>query len=256
MNDDKSKTYTHESYGAITVSRASGSGHLFGSDAVHHHFVHVQIRHAEMRRDLSHDWIYSGGNAVVEFYMSEAQWARFVSSFGDGTGTPITLRSIQGKSLEKTPEPTHFTSEFRDEVKKTVGKAVGTLEQLMGQLKEALLPGNKTLGKKDLAVLLQGIEQSVMQVKDNLPYVEKCFDETMENKMSEALIEFEGITSQRLRDIGIATVNASLPESSFQRGLSLTESSTPMCSICEEKPAKTSRGLCVGCAGNDVVGEI
>lgn len=129
--------------------------------------------------------------------------------------------------MEMTPEPTHFTSEFRDEVKNTVGKAVVTLEELMGQLKQVLLPGNKTLGKKELNVLLEGIEHAVMQVKSNLPYVEKCFDETMENKMSEALIEFEGITSQRLRDIGINAVQASLPESTFKRGLGLPDRNDP-----------------------------
>jgi|SRR5208282_347521 len=217
------KVYEHESYGAITVTRASGRGYLFGSDAEHHHFVHVEIRHAELHRSLSHDWVSSGGVPVTEIWMTEAQWARFVSSFGDGTGTPCTIRNIEGREMEMTPEPTHFTSEFRDEVKKTVGKAVVTLEQLMGQLKEALLPGNKALGKKELGVLLNGIEHAVMQVKSNLPYVEKCFDETMENKMAEALIEFEGITTQRLRDIGIATVQASLPENTFRRGLALTE---------------------------------
>jgi len=145
----------------------------------------------------------------------------------DGTGTPCTIRNIEGRTMEMTPEPTHFTSEFRDEVKNTVGKAVVTLEELMGQLKQVLLPGNKTLGKKELNVLLEGIEHAVMQVKSNLPYVEKCFDETMENKMSEALIEFEGITSQRLRDIGINAVQASLPESTFKRGLGLPDRNDP-----------------------------
>jgi hypothetical protein len=218
------KTYKHESFGAVTVTRASGAGYLFGSDALHHHFVHIEVRHAELRRHLSHDWISSGGGKpVTEIWMTEAQWARFVSSFGDGTGTPCTIRNIDGKDMEMAPEPTHFTSEFRDEVKKTVGTAVGTLDQLIGQLKEALLPGNKSLGKKELGVLMQGLEHAVMQVKSNLPYVEDCFNETMENKMSEALIEFEGIVSQRLRDIGVASVQNSLPETTFKRGLELTE---------------------------------
>lgn len=218
------KVYEHESYGAITVTRASGQGYLFGSDAEHHHFVHVEVRHAEMHRTLSHDWVSSSSRMpVVEFWMTEAQWARFVSSFGDGTGTPCTLRTIDGRQIEKTPEPTHFTSEFRDEIKKTVGKAATTLTELLKVLKESNLPGNKTLNKKEQGVLISGLEQAVMAINSNLPYVEECFNETMENKMSEALIEFEGITSQRLRDIGISTVQASLPESTFKRGLALTE---------------------------------
>jgi hypothetical protein len=218
------KVYEHESYGAVTVSRCSGRGYLFGSDAEHQHFVRVEIRHAEMHRTLSHDWVSSSSRMpVCDLFMTEAQWARFVSSFGDGTGTPCTLRSIDGRQLEKTPEPTHFTSEFRDEIKKTVGKAAETLKELLKTLKESNLPGNKTLNKGEQKVLIEGLEHAVMAINSNLPYVEKCFDETMENKMSEALIEFEGITQQRLRDIGIATVQASLPESTFKRGLELAE---------------------------------
>lgn len=216
LNDD-TKVITHESYGAITINRTSGQTHLFGSDAVHHHFVHIQIRHAEMHRDLSHDWLYSGGLPVTEIWMTEAQWAEFVSAFGQGMGTPCTIRSIEGRELEMPPKPDHFTSKFKDEVKATVGKAVGTLKQLSRQLKEALLPGNKALGKKELGVLLGGIEHAVMQVESNLPYVEECFEETMEKKLSEAKIEIEGVLAARLRAIGAIAAQAKglLPEDAF-----------------------------------------
>jgi hypothetical protein len=227
--DDDRKTYKHESYGAITINRSSGSAYLFGSDALHHQFVHIEIKHAEMNRDLSHNWIYSGGVPITEIWMTEAQWAEFVSSFGQGSGVACTIRGIEGRTMQLPPEPEHFTSEFKDEVKKTVGKAVGTLKGLTGQLDEALLPGNKALGKKDLGKLLSEINHAIMQIEANLPYVETCFEEEMEKKMSEAKVEFEAVVANRLREMGIQhVIQQYLPETSIQRGAGLLTGETDL----------------------------
>lgn len=215
-NEDRT-VEAHESYGAITINRTSGRTHLFGSDAEHSHFVHIEVRHAEMHRDLSHDWLHSGGVPVTEIWMTEAQWAEFVSSFGQGAGVPCTLRHIEGRRLALPPEPEHFTSHFRKEVRATVGKAVAELKGLEAALAEALLPGNKPLGKKALADLLGGVKHAVMQVESNLPYVEDCFDETVEKKLSEAKIEIEGVLAARLRAVGAMAAEARglMPESPF-----------------------------------------
>lgn len=207
------KKFEHESFGNITVCKTSSTGtHLFGSEARHHHFVHVQVNRADVTRDLSHDWIHAG-QRLIEFNMTESQWAHFVSSFSDGGGTPITLRYVDGKGMEPCPIPEDSHDTFAAEVKERVDDVVKDLRGLRDKLAETLKPGNKTLGKKELQEVLRTVDSAVMQVTNNLPYIEKCFNESMEKKMTHAKIEFEAIVSHRLQQMGLENLRKSLPES-------------------------------------------
>jgi hypothetical protein len=216
------KKFKHESYGKIVVTKTSSSGtFLFGSEAKHHHFVHVEIEEAEMNRDLSHNWLF-GGKRLLEFHMTESQWAHFVSSFSDGTGTPITLRYVNGKGMEPCPPPEQFRAQFASEVKERVDRAVEGLRDLSSQLRETLKPGNKPLGKKDLAEVLSTVDRAVQEVSSNLPYI---FNESMDKKMTDAKIEFESIVAYRLQEMGLASLRNSLPEND-SLGLSGEEKSS------------------------------
>ena len=207
----------HESFGNITVCRTQGSPHyLFGSEARHHHAIHVEINSAELHRDLSHDWVFAR-KRLLEFYMTESQWAHFVSSFSDGSGTPVTLRYVNGEGIEPCPAPDDSRTIFSHEVRDRVNDAVDGLKKLRVRLAEALEPGNKTLGKKELLEVLRTVDTAVMQVTNNLPYIEQCFNDSMEKKMTDAKIEFEAIVGTRLQQMGLETLRAALPESAFEQ---------------------------------------
>ena len=208
------KVYKHPSFGNISVTRCSSTGtYLFGSDARHHHFVHVEINSAEMVRDLSHDWLH-GRKRLVEFYMTESQWANFVSSFGDGTGTPVTLRYFNGEGMGECPPPESQTSQFATEVKERVAKAVVGLKTIRDRIKTSLLPNAKPLNKTELREALGEVDSAVMQVEQNLPWIAKVFNESMERKTTEAKIEFEAIVARRLQQLGLESLRNSLPEPS------------------------------------------
>ena len=83
---------THPAFGTITVSRPTSSPGkiLFGSDIDHQHYVSVRIHDAEINRDLHRDWLHPG-KTILEFSMSEVQWAKFVSGAGISQATQITL---------------------------------------------------------------------------------------------------------------------------------------------------------------------
>lgn len=204
------KKYEHESYGAISVNRVSGQTHLFGSDAIHNNYIRIDISEADMRRSLSDDHLMAN-RRLVTVDLTFDQWARFVSSFGIGMGTPCTLRRVGTKQYADPPEPEHFSSKFRDDLKKTMATATEKLDGLIGTLKEALLPGNKTLGKKELTQVLSDIQQALMQVKSNIPFVEDQFDEHMERKVSAALVEVEGTIAHGLREAGLASLRDAMP---------------------------------------------
>lgn len=198
--DDKVKK--HPSFGSISVSRIHGQVNLFGSDVTHGNFIEVQISECESRRSLSRDW-YLSGKELISVWMTEMQWAQFVSSFNQGDGTPVTLRHLNGKVMPELPSPEKITSDFQKEVVATVQRSLDSLESVIAKIGTALAPNAKTPGKKDLHEMMRELEMSLMQFKNNLPFVEKQFTEAMEQKMTEAKTSFEGYINTRLRQMGL-----------------------------------------------------
>ena len=210
MFDDQ-KITKHESFGSILVNRVSGQAFLFGSEARHHSFIRIEICEADMRRNLSDDHIFAN-RRLVEVDMTYEQWARFVSSFGIGMGTPCTLRQVGTKKYEEPPEPENFTTKFQDDLKATMDTAMKKLEGLIKKLSQSNLPGEKPLGKKEQVKVLDDIEHAVMQIKQNIPFIENQFDEMMENKVAAAIVEVEGVVADGLRQAGIASLRQNMPE--------------------------------------------
>src|SRR4051812_19636627 len=94
----RSTTERHPAYGMIGASRVNWAGNgtnLFGSDFRHRNTVRIQIHGADVRRDLSHDWIHADSRrSLVEVELSEAQWAGFVSTLNVGDGVACTIRHV------------------------------------------------------------------------------------------------------------------------------------------------------------------
>src|SRR5271168_1748539 len=84
--------------GVIKVSRCQGRADLFDSDVDHQHFIEVEISHADRTRHLSQHWIH-GGRQIISIWLSEIQWAHFLSSMNQGEGSPCTLKHIEGKRI-------------------------------------------------------------------------------------------------------------------------------------------------------------
>jgi len=214
--DDEEVVDKHESYGMVGMNCVSGETRLFGSQALHHSFLRFEVRHAEMRRQHSYDRPVADSMPVIEFDISHAALAQLITNPGRGYGVPCTLRRVNGKQMEEPPDPTPITSKFQGDLKKTMASAMSTLEGLANQLREVTLPGNKPLGKKELSTLLGGIRHAIMQVKDNIPYVEDSFNEHMEDEVNKAITELEGARGHMISQLGLeafaATAEQQLPE--------------------------------------------
>jgi hypothetical protein len=219
FEDDK--ITKHESFGAITANRVSGQAYLFCSEALHNGFIRIEISEADMRRSLNEDR-HMANRRLVAIEMSYEQWARFVSSFGIGMGTPCTLRQILTKQYEECPEPEHFASKFQDDLRRVMAEATKKLEGLINKLKQSNLPGEKPLGKTEQKVVLNDIELALMQIKSNIPFLEEQFDEHMEKKVAAALVEIEGVVSHGLREAGLERLREGMPD--YSRALSMDES--------------------------------
>jgi len=97
-------------------------------------------------------------------------------------------------------------------LKETVASAMSKLNGLTKQLDEALLPGNKPLGKKELAQAVRDIRHAAMEIEQNIPFLEDQFDEMMEKKVSGAVVEIESIVAHGLREAGMEHLRQQMPE--------------------------------------------
>lgn len=203
----------HPSFGKIVVTKpqAAGGVYLFGSEARHQSFVSVRIYSAREERDLSHDWSFQE-KLLMEFSMSEAQWAYFVSSFGNGGGTHVTLRHYAEGSLldiPQPPAPKPVLDKFSAEIKGKTDIVEATLKEARELV--AQLRAKPSVKKSDLDELSKKIATAEREVIDNMPYVETCFNERMEQVVTEAQIEFEGYVNSRIQEMGLQAIAAGVP---------------------------------------------
>lgn len=201
---DEGPKQQHESYGMVGINRTQSSGtHLFGSIMNHHSFITLTIKHASVRRMLSGDWYSAESLPIVEIELSHTQFAELITSPGIGDGVPCTIRGLDGKLLEACPPPEAIDSKFAEDLKKTTTETVRQLKDLTQQLAEALLPGNKTLGKKELNVLLSGLRSALQSVTDSIPFIEKSFGEEMEDQINKAKGEMEAVATTLILKTGL-----------------------------------------------------
>src|SRR5512140_796676 len=70
----------------------------------HQHFIGITISRAAKYRSLANDRVHGELRTVTEVFLSEAQFARFITSPMDGNGTPCTIHCITGTYMPEPPE--------------------------------------------------------------------------------------------------------------------------------------------------------
>jgi hypothetical protein len=191
---------THPAFGMIGASRVSSGGsgqNLFGSDFGHHAYVEIRIRHAELNRNLSTDWVF-GRNEIVRVMLSEAQWATFVSSLNVGDGVPCTLDAIGGEVVPGIRSLPARRKEFATEMEATVGSAVKELDAIVAAMTDAEIPPRK---KEEL---LSHLRMARRHLLSNVPFVAKVFDEHMEKTVERAKVEVNAYLQLTLMRAGVA----------------------------------------------------
>lgn len=184
--DEKTKVYTHPSYAIITSSRISRGQNcaMFGTSLKTNHPIRIEIRPAELRRDLNHDWYHGKRLPFIEIEMSEGQWAQFVSSMNVGEGTPCTVKHLNGEAIDNPPFINKLT-EFQDEFQKSMEEMSTELETVVEDVVE-MLQTKKNINKTDRQMMLRKIDKFVMNIKANMPYVAEKFGDQMEKVVDEA----------------------------------------------------------------------
>ena len=136
--DRGGETHTHEAFGTVVLTMPQGGGmqgmSLFGSDIGHHQCISIEIHRAELTRDLGRDWIRSR-ELVAKVAMSHAQFAQFITSAGNGSGTPCTIRYAvpSGTSLEEMAPIAKIESKHethRREIRQSANEQINKVQAL------------------------------------------------------------------------------------------------------------------------------
>lgn len=198
---DKTGDETHPSWGTIRVHRCSGSVVLFDSVARHQHFIALSIHRASRKRDLNQDWIHGGMRELIEINMTESQFARMLSSAGDGSGVPCTLSRIQGELIPGAPDD-KIGDTYKQEIKDASYETTERLRAIEEKLEEML--AGKTVKKGDLRDLQGTVRSACMAIDDHLPFLIGQVEEKLENVVDEAKTNIESFLQLRAQQLGMS----------------------------------------------------
>jgi hypothetical protein len=198
------KAMTHPAFGQVVISKVQGRRTLYGSDFDHNQYVEVTLFESELRRDLSHEWPYSR-KRIVSFCLSEAQWAAMVSSFGNGSGTQVTISEREGVGLVPS-----FPLRDAGQFFKAEGDArVDIVDQRLVELEAAV--AETTLSGKAKSKLLDKIRSARQEIKSNLPFVAKSFSEHLETRVEKAKVEVNAWIQNTIMRAGLGALAKDQP---------------------------------------------
>lgn len=185
----------HPAFGLISVNRSQGTPRvLFDSDIQHGHTVHITIYEADRTRDLNHDSIFakSREGILAEVEMSEAQWASFVSSMGQGDGVPCTVRRKQGDwdipGLPHAPRMAEQMAEVRNAADKALEK-----------IREAFAAVEERPNKSNIRALKIAIEH----MPANMAFAAQSLTDYTENVVQRATADIEAMVIAKAKYLGI-----------------------------------------------------
>lgn len=196
---------SHPSYGTIMFNRAyGGKTPLFGSSIEHSNVIIMELRHAEIERGLNRDWVY-GKAPIAEIEMSYSQFAEAITSFGQGTGIPVTIRYTEKDG--KIP-PCDFVSkreQFTGEFKEQTDKAMEKSKELINEVAE-LFSSKKTLTKADKENILKKLNMLNYDIGSNIGFIADQFNEQMDKTVMEAKGEIESFCQNKINAIASAAL--------------------------------------------------
>lgn len=179
----------HPSYGMIKISRTHGGPtSLFGSDIMHNSFLELTISKAILDRSLNNDYHFSK-EELISIYLSSAQWAELISSFNT-QGVPCTLDYIRGEETIPPPPFVDKTKQFSTEFKTGYEEQINDALSMIKQLSKGLDKDTK-LSKKELREIIYSLECKINNIKTNIPFVAKQFNENIESRILNAKLELE-----------------------------------------------------------------
>lgn len=205
---DAHRVLKHPAYGVVTLTNPQGRTTLFGSDVGHSSVMRVTVHRAELHRDLSRDWIHST-DPIVEFELSHAQFAEFITGVGRGDGTPCTLKHAPPEDVRpqalpriKALETKHQT--FRREIREMAERRLAVIEAEITRLGTLIESGK--IGKTELREIHRNLRHNADSLPGSVEFVVKQAEEAFEKASADARIEVEAFIDHKARALGLQSI--------------------------------------------------
>ena len=191
---------THPAYGTIVFNRASGGKtSLFGSSIEHGNTITMELKHADITRGLYSDSI-CGNSLIAKIEMSYSQFAEAITSFGQGSGIPCTIRytELDGKipECDFVSKREQFANEFKEKTDNTMKNS----KELIAEVSE-LFSSKKTLTKTDKEDILRKLSRLSMDIGSNIGFIADQFNKQMDQTVMEAKGEIESFCQNKINSI-------------------------------------------------------
>ncbi len=210
-------TEYHESFGMISWGRATCTPgiQLFGSELRHGNLIHLNISGCERKRDFHRNW-YHPKETIADIYMSSAQFAEFMTT-PNTQGVTCTIRHRADNNQGVLTYPGHDSesektqSEFDHDVKAAMQEATELAKEA-----QEILTASGPMKMADRKSLSGKIQQMMMHINSNLPFVSKSFQKSMENTVSHGKQEIEAFAQSTVHRYGLEKLSEQQPKIAFE----------------------------------------
>ena len=186
----------HESYGIIDISRFTGNNsQFFGSDLCHNGGIAITIRNAEKIRNLNSDWYHSKEN-LIRVELSHNQFVDAITSGMNTSGVPCTIKRLGNKRIPQIDHVEDKKEQFSSDMKDTHLEYKKRIDDIL-----QMLSGN--IGKKKTDDIKKQLEVLKSHISSNTNFVMTCFNEAMENTVTEAKHSISNYIDHKVHAFGI-----------------------------------------------------
>lgn len=198
----ESENYKHPSFGQISFSRVNGNGtNFYGSELPQDHYITMEVKNSEIQRDLTQDRYYAIGIPLIKIRMSAIQFAEMITSMNHGSGVPCTIERLVGQKVEDLPSHENRKDFVHRKFEDRMKDFANSIRENQKKAKEIVK--KKTLSKQDIHDLTHQLEWLTQEVESNIPFFAKCFQETMDEVVSEAKLEVENAIQHKISTLGL-----------------------------------------------------
>lgn len=208
INKRGETTQSHPAFGLVKTSRIHTTGiRLFDSELEHHEYIEIGIYEAEMVIDRERPTPRRSSEKrrpVVEFRLSQAQWAAMVSSFGVGDGVPCTISYRNFGHAERLPDITEQKSvrdKFESQIEATTAKEIEKIREEISRLGDLVKKGRA--GKRELEDVYKSLRAATNNLPLNLSFATRLMQESMDKIVSSGKAEVEAYISSAAMRAGM-----------------------------------------------------
>jgi hypothetical protein len=155
-------------------------------------------------RDLAREWWF-GCEELISISFSESQFVELIGRTNIGDGVPCTLNHVMGERMLEPPVPVSEAKKFRADMQADADKCVASLEAAIARLDAYLEAGKMT--KAELKQIRHDLYYDALcSVKAGIPFVQKSFDEKIENTVNHAAAEIEATVANMAMRLGVERI--------------------------------------------------